>query len=45
MQWWLRNLIWTTATYFAAALTIAAALFALSYWLLDSSHRRYRQAH
>jgi acetyl esterase/lipase len=31
--------------YTAAALTIAAALFALSYWLLHSSHRRHRQAH
>jgi hypothetical protein len=33
------------ATYFAAALAIAAALFALSYWLLHSSHQRHRQAH
>jgi hypothetical protein len=45
MQWWVRHVIWTTATYFAAALIIAAALFALSYWLLDSSHGRHRQAH
>jgi lipopolysaccharide export LptBFGC system permease protein LptF len=30
---------------FAAALAIAAALFALSYWLLHSSHQRHRQAH
>jgi hypothetical protein len=45
MQWWLKHLILTTATYFTAALAIAAALFALSYWLLHSSHQRHRQAH
>jgi hypothetical protein len=39
---WLKHLILTTATYFAAALAIAAALFAL---LLHSSHQRHRQAH
>ena len=45
MQWWLRHVIWTTAAYFAAAMIIAAVLFALSYWLLHSSHGRHRQAH
>lgn len=45
MQWWVRHVIWTTAAYFAAAVIIAAVLFALSYWLLHSPHRRQRQAH
>ena len=45
MQWWVRNVIWTTAVYFAAAMIIAAVLFTLSYWLLHSPHRRRRQAH
>lgn len=45
MQWWFRHLIWTTAAYFAAAMIIAAVLFALSYWLLHSPPRRHRQAH
>lgn len=45
MQWWLRHLIWTTAANFAAAMIIAAVLFALSYWLLHSPHGRHRQAH
>ena len=44
MQWWVGQVIWTTAAYFAAALIIAAALFSLSYWLLHSPHRRHRQA-
>jgi hypothetical protein len=45
MQWWVRHVIWTATTYFAAALIIAAVLFAFSYWLLHSPHRRPRQAH
>jgi len=45
MQWWLRHVIWSTAAYFATAMIIAAALFALSYWLLHSSHGPHRQAH
>jgi len=45
MQWWVRHAIWTTAAYFAAAMIIAAVLFALSYWLLHSPHGRHRQAH
>ena len=45
MQWWLRHVIWTTAAYFATAMIIAAALFALSYWLLHPPHGRHRQAH
>jgi len=45
MQWWLRHVIWTTAAYFAAAMIIAAVLFALSYWPLHSPHGRHRQAH
>jgi hypothetical protein len=45
VQWWLKHMVWTTAAYFAAAMIIAAALFALSYWLLHSSHGRHRQAH
>jgi hypothetical protein len=45
MEWWVRHVIWTTASYFAAAMIIAAVLFALSYWLLRSPHRRHRQAH
>ena len=45
MQWWVRHVIWTTAAYFAAALIIAAVLFALSYWLLHSPRVRHRQAH
>jgi hypothetical protein len=45
MQWWFRHVIWTTAAYFAAAMIIAAVLFALSYWLLHSPHGRHRQAH
>jgi Mn2+/Fe2+ NRAMP family transporter len=45
MQWWLRHVIWTTAAYFAAAIIIAAVLFALSYWLMHSPHERHREAH
>ena len=45
MQWWLREVIWTTAAYFGGAMIIAAVLFALSYWLLHSPHGRHRQAH
>jgi hypothetical protein len=45
MQSWVRHVIWTTAAYFAATVIIAAALFALSYWLLHWPHRRPRQAH
>jgi hypothetical protein len=44
MQWWVGQVIWTTAAYFAAALIIAAALFSLSYWLLHSWQREHRQA-
>jgi len=44
MQWWIGQVIWTTAAYFAAAVIIAASLFTLSYWLLHSPHRRHRQA-
>ena len=45
MQWWVNHVIWTTATYFVAAMIIAAVLFAFSYWLLHSPHVRHRQAH
>jgi uncharacterized membrane protein len=45
MRWWLTDAIWRTACYFAVTLIIGAALFALSYWLLHSSHRRHREAH
>lgn len=45
IQWWLVHLIWTTAAYFGATIIVAAVLFALSYWLLRSSHGRHRGAH
>src|SRR6516162_4213640 len=44
IQWWLGHLVSTAAAYFAGAIVIAAVLFALSYWLLRSPHRRHRDA-
>jgi hypothetical protein len=45
VHWWLTHVISTAVTYFGGAVVVAAALFALSYWLLRSPHGQRHDVH